>query len=152
MITQQGGQVFALADRCCHRGGPLHEGSFADGCVTCPWHQSRFRLSDGAIVQGPATYPQPSYDVRVSEGTIEVRARLSAGDASALRPGGSGEREPGTFYRPADNGRGVVVTLGVTFGPDHAPLGTHSQNVWGRRLGSSGPGYDAARASRTAAT
>lgn len=75
MITRQGGQVFALADRCCHRGGPLHEGSFADGCVTCPWHQSRFRLSDGAIVQGPATYPQPSYDVRVSEGTIEVRAR-----------------------------------------------------------------------------
>ncbi len=75
MITRQGGEVFALADRCCHRGGPLHEGSFADGCVTCPWHQSRFRLSDGAIVQGPATYPQPSYDVRVSEGRIEVRSR-----------------------------------------------------------------------------
>ncbi len=75
MITRQVGQVFALADRCCHRGGPLHEGSFDDGCVTCPWHQSRFRLSDGAIVQGPATYPQPGYDVRVSEGTIEVRAR-----------------------------------------------------------------------------
>ncbi len=75
MVTRQRGELFALAERCCHRGGPLHEGSFSDGCVTCPWHQSRFRLSDGAIVQGPATYPQPSYDVRTSEGTIEVRAR-----------------------------------------------------------------------------
>jgi nitrite reductase/ring-hydroxylating ferredoxin subunit/uncharacterized membrane protein len=66
----------AIGDRCSHRGGPLHEGTFDDeGCVTCPWHGSRFRLSDGAVVDGPATSAQPAYEARRSDGTLQVRAR-----------------------------------------------------------------------------
>lgn len=33
-----------------------------NGCVTCPWHGSTFRLADGGIVRGPASSPQPSYE------------------------------------------------------------------------------------------
>jgi nitrite reductase/ring-hydroxylating ferredoxin subunit/uncharacterized membrane protein len=73
LLYRRGDRVFALADRCSHRGGPLHEGRVDDGKVTCPWHQSTFRLDDGAIVQGPATAPQPCYEVRVRDGAIEVR-------------------------------------------------------------------------------
>jgi nitrite reductase/ring-hydroxylating ferredoxin subunit len=65
----------ALADRCSHRGGPLHQGRVHDGQVTCPWHQSTFRLDDGSIVQGSATAPQPCYDVRLRGGAVEVRER-----------------------------------------------------------------------------
>jgi nitrite reductase/ring-hydroxylating ferredoxin subunit len=72
MLVRHGGRVHALAARCCHRGGPLHEGNVADGQVTCPWHGSTFRLHDGSVVHGPAPYPQPVYDVRVREGRIEV--------------------------------------------------------------------------------
>ena len=75
LLARQGGTVHAIHDRCTHRGGPLHEGEISDGCVTCPWHASRFRLSDGAVEQGPATGPQPSFDVRESEGRLEVRRR-----------------------------------------------------------------------------
>lgn len=75
MITRQNGRVHALNDRCVHRGGPLHEGEIADGCVTCPWHQSIFSLADGSVVQGPAAYSQPVWDVRERDGSIEVRAR-----------------------------------------------------------------------------
>ncbi len=33
--------------------------------VSCvPWHGSTFRVDDGAVVHGPATSPQPAYDVR----------------------------------------------------------------------------------------
>ena len=74
LVTRQGGRVYALSNRCVHRGGPLHEGEVSDGCVTCPWHGSTFRLEDGAVESGPAAYPQPVYDVRVREGSIEVRA------------------------------------------------------------------------------
>ena len=74
LVTRQGGRVYALTDRCVHRGGPLHEGEIANGCVTCPWHGSTFRLDDGAVERGPAAYPQPVYDVRVRDGSIEVRA------------------------------------------------------------------------------
>lgn len=77
VVVRSGGQVYALADRCSHRGGPLSDGEVADGCITCPWHGSRFRLEDGSVERGPASYPQPALDVRVSGGTVEVRDRAS---------------------------------------------------------------------------
>ena len=73
LIVRDGESIHALDNRCTHRGGPLHEGELSDGCVTCPWHGSRFRLADGSIVQGPATSPQPLYETRVNDGRVEVR-------------------------------------------------------------------------------
>lgn len=63
-----------IGARCSHHDGPLQEGEFEDGCVVCPWHGSRFRLEDGTVVNGPATTPQPRYDVRERDGTLSVRA------------------------------------------------------------------------------
>jgi hypothetical protein len=40
LLLRHDGRVHAIADRCGHAGGPLHEGTFEDGCVICPWHQS----------------------------------------------------------------------------------------------------------------
>ena len=78
LMVRDGGQVRVLADRCTHRGGPLSGGEISDGCVTCPWHGSVFRLSDGSVERGPAAHPQPALDVRVRDGGIEVRARRMA--------------------------------------------------------------------------
>jgi len=77
LLVRDGGQVRALADRCSHRGGPLSDGEISDGCVTCPWHGSVFRLADGSVERGPAAYPQPALDVRVTDGTVEVRDRAA---------------------------------------------------------------------------
>lgn len=63
----------ALADRCTHRGGPLHEGRLEDGCVICPLHGSGFDVSDGAVARGPASRPEPKYEVRVEDGRVQVR-------------------------------------------------------------------------------
>ncbi len=77
LVSRSGSMVHAIANRCTHRGAPLDEGldqnSVADGCVTCPWHGSRFDLTDGAILRGPATRPQPSLQARVRGDRIEVR-------------------------------------------------------------------------------
>jgi nitrite reductase/ring-hydroxylating ferredoxin subunit/uncharacterized membrane protein len=76
LLFKHAGVIDALADRCSHAGGPLHEGGVDDDlCVTCPWHSSRFRLADGAVVRGPATAPQPAFDVRIHEGHVQVRLR-----------------------------------------------------------------------------
>jgi nitrite reductase/ring-hydroxylating ferredoxin subunit len=75
MVIRRAGTVYALSDRCSHRGGPLHEGTFEGLTVSCPWHDSVFDLSDGALVHGPAAYPQPAWAARVREGRIEVRRR-----------------------------------------------------------------------------
>jgi nitrite reductase/ring-hydroxylating ferredoxin subunit/uncharacterized membrane protein len=75
LLVRQGERVYAIANTCTHRGGPLSDGELVDGCVKCPWHQSVFRLDDGGVEQGPATTPQPAYDVREENGRIQVRAR-----------------------------------------------------------------------------
>jgi len=75
LLVREGERVFAIAEACTHRGGPLSEGEISDGCVECPWHGSRFRLADGSVEQGPATAPQPAYDVRERDGKVEVRAQ-----------------------------------------------------------------------------
>jgi nitrite reductase/ring-hydroxylating ferredoxin subunit/uncharacterized membrane protein len=75
MLARSGGELFALSDSCSHRGGPLHEGEIQDGAVVCPWHASVFDLRDGALIHGPAAYPQPAWDTRVRAGRIEVRRR-----------------------------------------------------------------------------
>ena len=75
-MTRDGDGWHAIGDRCSHRGGPLHEGTIDDGCVTCPWHDSQFRTTDGAVVRGPATSPQPCYEVR--EGPDGLSARRLA--------------------------------------------------------------------------
>ncbi|MFG2858597.1 Rieske 2Fe-2S domain-containing protein [Streptomyces mirabilis] len=74
VVRDEDGLLHALADRCSHMDGPLHEGKFLEGCIECPWHGSQFRLSDGANVQGPATAPQPRFDCRVApDGAVDVR-------------------------------------------------------------------------------
>ena len=69
----------AIGARCSHRGAPLQAGTFRDGCVDCPWHHSVFRLDDGSVVHGPATAPQPAFEVReMSDGRF-LRRRRKAG-------------------------------------------------------------------------
>jgi nitrite reductase/ring-hydroxylating ferredoxin subunit len=66
--------VYALHAVCAHAGGPLHQGTVVDGCIECPWHASRFRLTDGHVRRGPALYDQPTYELRAAEGGgYEVR-------------------------------------------------------------------------------
>ncbi len=82
LLVRREGQVFALADRCTHRGGPLHEGDVVGDCIECPWHSSRFNLRDGRVVRGPATRPQPLFETRVTDGRVQVR---QIGEQHALR-------------------------------------------------------------------
>jgi nitrite reductase/ring-hydroxylating ferredoxin subunit len=44
-----------------------------DGSVRCPWHDSRYALEDGRVLDGPSAFPQPCFDVRIRDGQIEVR-------------------------------------------------------------------------------
>jgi nitrite reductase/ring-hydroxylating ferredoxin subunit/uncharacterized membrane protein len=75
LVVAGAGEAHAVAARCAHLGGPLPEGEIEGGCVTCPWHGSRFRLADGALLRGPATAPQPAYDVDLDGDRVRLRRR-----------------------------------------------------------------------------
>lgn len=47
LLVHQGGQFYALADRCTHKEYPLHDGELLDGAVKCDWHGAKFNLQTG---------------------------------------------------------------------------------------------------------
>jgi nitrite reductase/ring-hydroxylating ferredoxin subunit/uncharacterized membrane protein len=75
LLVRQHGRDCALAHSCSHLGGPLSEGTLKDGSVVCPWHGSEFALTDGKVLNGPATHNQPCLRVRERDGRIEVAGR-----------------------------------------------------------------------------
>jgi nitrite reductase/ring-hydroxylating ferredoxin subunit/uncharacterized membrane protein len=68
------GRICAISNVCNHFSGPLAEGDREGDTVVCPLHKSRFDLCTGEAIDGPAVFPQPRYETRVREGTIEVKA------------------------------------------------------------------------------
>jgi nitrite reductase/ring-hydroxylating ferredoxin subunit/uncharacterized membrane protein len=88
LAIRLGGEVYVLSDHCAHLGGPLHQGSLTqvrdETCISCPWHGSVFRVSDGAVVHGPATARQPSFESRVTDsGLVQVRPRSPRSQAES---------------------------------------------------------------------
>lgn len=77
LLVKRADRICAIGERCSHAGGPLSEGKLEGYTITCPWHGSRFSLETGKVLDGPATHPEPCFDVRVQNGQIEVRNRPS---------------------------------------------------------------------------
>jgi nitrite reductase/ring-hydroxylating ferredoxin subunit/uncharacterized membrane protein len=74
VLLRHGDGIHAMHDRCSHRGCPLSDVGEVDGeTIECGCHGSRFSLRDGSIERGPATTPQPVYEVRETGGRIELR-------------------------------------------------------------------------------
>src|SRR5690349_8000574 len=46
-LFAEGGDVYAVDNRCPHMGFPLHRGTVCDGVLTCHWHHARFDLATG---------------------------------------------------------------------------------------------------------
>jgi chlorite dismutase len=74
-----GGRFYATANRCSHANGPLAEGAVVGTTVTCPWHDSQFDLTTGAPLRAPAQRPVATYDVKVVEEQICIKARSAVG-------------------------------------------------------------------------
>ena len=62
-------QVFALENRCPHKGGPLSEGIVHGGAVTCPLHNWVFDLATGEA-QGADEGQVRTFPVSVVDGRI----------------------------------------------------------------------------------
>jgi nitrite reductase (NADH) small subunit len=67
-----GGVFYALENTCCHRGGPLGDGTLRGNTVTCPWHMWQFELATGACVNSPGDHVR-TYDVIVEGDAVKIR-------------------------------------------------------------------------------
>jgi nitrite reductase (NADH) small subunit len=66
-------RVFALADRCPHRGGPLSHGIVHGDRVTCPLHGWVIGLASG-VAEGEDVPSVPRFRVRVEHGRVLLEA------------------------------------------------------------------------------
>ena len=66
-------QVFALDDRCPHKGGPLREGIVHGSSVTCPLHNWVFDMATG-IAKGADDGHINTYPVQIEAGRIVLDA------------------------------------------------------------------------------
>ena len=64
-------KVFALLDRCPHKGGPLSQGIVFGESVACPLHNWCIGLADGKAA-APDEGCVERFDVRVVDGVVEL--------------------------------------------------------------------------------
>jgi nitrite reductase (NADH) small subunit len=68
-------EVFALRDKCPHKGGPLSQGIVFGRTVACPLHNWVIGLEDGCATP-PDTGCAVRYPVRVENGIVYLRLAL----------------------------------------------------------------------------
>jgi Rieske Fe-S protein len=69
VVTQPAKGVFKGFSAVCTHVGCLCN-QVADGTIDCPCHGSKFTISTGAVVAGPAPSPLPAAPIHVSDGKI----------------------------------------------------------------------------------
>ena len=69
VVTQPtAGQFRAFSAVCTHVGCICNK--VANGTIDCPCHGSTFKISNGAVVTGPAASPLPAKSIAITDGTI----------------------------------------------------------------------------------
>ncbi len=81
LFRTQDDQVYAIADKCPHKGGPLSQGIVHDCFVTCPLHNWVLNLATGMAV-APDEGHVPTYPVRVDNGVVFLDLAKAAGSSA----------------------------------------------------------------------
>ena len=73
VFRTEANEVFALLDRCPHKGGPLSQGIVFGNSVACPLHNWTIGLADGQA-QAPDEGCTPKFQVKVEDGQVFLDA------------------------------------------------------------------------------
>jgi nitrite reductase (NADH) small subunit len=73
VFRAQDDSIFAVLDRCPHKGGPLSQGIVFGHSVACPLHNLNIGLDDG-LVKAPDEGCVPKFAVKVEDGAIYLDA------------------------------------------------------------------------------
>jgi len=73
-IANVGGTFHAFGDTCTHLHCSLAEGKLDGTVVTCACHGSRFDVTTGEVLRGPAQTPVRSYSARVENDALRIES------------------------------------------------------------------------------
>ena len=80
--------LYAVDGLCPHAKAPLHEGALCGRRLVCPWHQSVFDVSSGALLDPPSLDGLASYPVRIAGGDVFVTLSAPTPPAPPFVPRG----------------------------------------------------------------
>ena len=73
LITNVGGEFYAVGDTCTHAGCSLGNGGKLEGSViTCPCHSGQFDVTTGAVITAPPKKPVRAYTVKMVGDSVMV--------------------------------------------------------------------------------
>jgi nitrite reductase/ring-hydroxylating ferredoxin subunit len=72
VLARVGDAVYACADTCAHKGGPLSEGKLSGTRLACPWHGWHYDVKTGQCVFPGRGASVASYPVEIADGEIHV--------------------------------------------------------------------------------
>jgi nitrite reductase/ring-hydroxylating ferredoxin subunit len=75
-VGRVGGRLYAFDDlcTCADRACPLSGGLLTGTTLMCQCHGSRFDITTGAVINGPATEALRAYEVQEVDGSVQIRA------------------------------------------------------------------------------
>jgi nitrite reductase/ring-hydroxylating ferredoxin subunit len=71
-VANVAGELHAFSNVCTHRQCQLADGDLDGTTVTCPCHGSQFDVTNGNVLNGPATLPVDSYKVSEEGGELRI--------------------------------------------------------------------------------
>ena len=77
-------RLYALLDRCPHKGGPLSQGIVLGDAVACPLHNWTIRLEDGRA-RAPDEGCTPAFAVKVEGDRVYLRSDQLHAPIAAMR-------------------------------------------------------------------
>jgi len=73
LVANVDGKYYAMGDICNHAGANLHEGELNNKELTCPWHGSKWDVTNGKLIWFPAQLkPAETFKVNVEGDTVYV--------------------------------------------------------------------------------
>jgi 3-phenylpropionate/trans-cinnamate dioxygenase ferredoxin component len=74
-VARVGDRLYAFDDlcTCAERSCPLSGGLLTGTTLMCQCHGSRFDITTGAVINGPASDPLTAYEVQEVHGDIQIR-------------------------------------------------------------------------------
>jgi methionine sulfoxide reductase heme-binding subunit len=72
VILYEENKISCVSGVCQHQNGPLAEGQFKYGCLTCPWHGYQYQPHDGASPE-PFTEKIPTFEIKIVDDRVLVK-------------------------------------------------------------------------------
>ncbi len=70
-------EIFALQDKCPHKGGPLSQGIVHDNTVTCPLHNWKIDLNSGEAL-APDVGCSHRFPIKVENGVVYIQLAVES--------------------------------------------------------------------------